>query len=168
MRSTARAGARMGPSRTPMPGTICWLAGHMGSRRVNALPRRSGCPGGLRDRIALLLGLLALAPACSSAGSGGSSSPGIFCSDVPNVAYRCGGWHKLSASDQQSFKDNCIQEGGKIVSVCPSDNLLGCCTVNSGLIEKCAYASSSSDAGTNADWAKQDCDMSGGTWSTTP
>ncbi len=131
-----------------------------------------------------MVAAFAFALACSgcsssSGSSSGGGSSGVFCSGVVNgVTVACAGFKSLPASDQKTYKDQCIQQGQTIGSACPTDNLVGCCTqksANGYSLESCMYgadsmsdAGSTGDAGAMADSQKQNCESNGGTWSTTP
>lgn len=126
---------------------------------------------------ASLLAALA-AVGCSSSGSGspGSTSSGVFCELTIATAQTCGGSTSYTASQQSQAKSACTQQGGTVVSSCPTSGLVGCCTAKvSGNIsqETCTYlpggdAGSMVDAGAMQSSAKTGCENQGGTWSTSP
>jgi hypothetical protein len=104
------------------------------------------------------------ASACSTQGSGSSSSGGTGTVDV--ACYTASSFECVVAAEPavaaSAAQMGCTQAGGVASDTCPTSGLLGCCGIASSKI--CYYQGGSVDAAT----AQMQCMQGGGTWSTTP
>ncbi len=106
-----------------------------------------------------LLGMAILA-GCSSSSS--SSTPtGTYCDLTVAGSEICSGYTNLTADQVKSVTDSCTQQGGKIVSSCPSANQSGCCSFTSSgyTVNACYYCPTDATTGKTACTAQ-----SGATW----
>lgn len=109
----------------------------------------------------------------SSNNTGSTGSPSTYCSASIATTQVCYGYTNLTSQQQSSVDQSCKSSlNGKVVSSCPTDGIIGCCTTKSSYNTEVCYYQSSSDAGTMVDAGtmsntyKQSCDSQGGTWST--
>jgi hypothetical protein len=112
------------------------------------------------------LGALCIAVGCSSSstsssGGGGGGGSGLYCS-VPSSMV-CYGYKNLPSEDTQSETSACTAESGTIVSSCPSDGLVGCCSYTEATIdtEECYYMAGSASEDMSS------CSALSGTFTTT-
>jgi hypothetical protein len=96
--------------------------------------------------------------ACSGTTSSAASSA-FGCSLSLAGQQYCYAYSSLSGDQDKSERQACSNQGGSIVSSCPTDNLVGCCAVTSSGIsaQNCYYFGTSSVDQTG-------CTGAGGTW----
>lgn len=72
---------------------------------------------------------------------------------------------ELPSSTVSTAEQGCMSGGGTVVSKCPTDNLVGCCTHQGGSVAQqvdCYYTGGGLDASTG----EMSCTQAAGTWST--
>jgi hypothetical protein len=119
--------------------------------------------------MAVALGVV-LAGGCSSSSSpGGGNGSGngagggmVLVCDESTIATvnQCTKTTGLPASLYSATESMCTQQGGKVVSSCPTSGVIGCCT--NGDSEGCFYT------GGTSPMTQAQCTMVGGTWSASP
>jgi hypothetical protein len=90
---------------------------------------------------------------------GSSADSGLGCSVNLAGQQFCYAYSNLSSDQTSTVKQGCSSQGGSIVSTCPKDGLVGCCsvTVNGISGEACYYFGTSS-------LDQMACAAGGGTW----
>lgn len=101
-----------------------------------------------------LLLILSLVPilACSSVVGDLDGSSAVTCSVRPgSTQASCVISRDIPSSAQGSVENDCTNQGGTVVTECPTDGLAGCCSVPQSAdgvtvrIETCAYSGSARD-----------------------
>src|SRR4051812_4889145 len=125
----------------------------------------------MRHSPLLLACLLSATTFSSSCGSGGeatadsgSASPDMRVAGNVVVTcsypakFTCGALSFVGMPAAQIGMDMCTRDGGTLVSVCPADGLIGCCTQS--ILKNCFYVGVSSTAAK----LQADCMSAQGTW----
>jgi len=110
---------------------------------------------------ALVLFVAACSSSSPSGGGGGGGGMVLVCDETAVATVdQCTRTTDLNSSLYSALQSMCTQQGGKVVSACPTAGVIGCCTnANS---EGCFYT-----GGTNP-MTQAECSQAGGTWSASP